>query len=107
MLERSLHDEVGMSAPATPAVWRPALFFLLVGLTIAGFLWLSVLALRAGGFGAIDLILVLLFAITLPWFVIGFWNATIGLVIMRFARDPVAAVMPVAARLRGDEPITE
>jgi membrane glycosyltransferase len=38
--------------------------------------------------------------------VIGFWNATIGLLIMRFARDPVAAVMPVAGRVRGDEPIT-
>ena len=38
--------------------------------------------------------------------VIGFWNATIGLLIMRFARDPVAAVTPVAGRVRGDEPIT-
>ena len=37
---------------------------------------------------------------------IGFWNATIGLLIMRFARDPVATVTPVAARVRGDEPIT-
>ena len=43
---------------------------------------------------------------TLPWYVIGFWNATIGLLIMRFARDPVAAVTPVAGRVRGDEPIT-
>ena len=43
---------------------------------------------------------------TLPWYVIGFWNAAIGLLIMRFARDPVAAVTPVAGRIRGDEPIT-
>jgi membrane glycosyltransferase len=106
MLERSLRHDVGISAPAAPAVWRPALFFLVIGLTIAGFLWLSVMALSAGGFGAVDLILVLLFAVTLPWFVIGFWNATIGLLIMRFARDPVAAVLPVAARVRGDEQIT-
>ena len=47
-----------------------------------------------------------LFAVTLPWSVIGFWNATIGLLIMRFARDPVAAVTPVSARVSGDEPIT-
>ena len=52
------------------------------------------------------LVLVALFVVTLPWYVIGFWNATIGLLIMRFARDPVAAVMPVAGRVRGDEPIT-
>jgi membrane glycosyltransferase len=52
------------------------------------------------------LALVVLFAVTLPWYVIGFWNAVIGLAIMRFARDPVAAVTPAAGRVRGDEPIT-
>src|ERR1700687_6200015 len=106
MLERSPRDEVVTAAlPALPA-WRPALFFLSVGLTIAGLIWLAVIALSPGGFGAIDLVLVVLFAVTLPWYVIGFWNATIGLLIMRFARDPVAAVTPVAGRVRGDEPIT-
>jgi len=39
----------------------------------------------------------------MPWSVIGFWNATIGFVIMRFARDPVAIVLPSIAHLRGDE----
>ena len=94
MLERSPRDEVLIAVlPALPA-WRPLVFFLSVGLTIAGLVWLAVIALSPGGFGAIDLILVLLFAVTLPWYVIGFWNATIGLLIMRFARDPVAAVTP-------------
>ena len=64
------------------------------------------IALSPGGFGPLDAVLVALFAVTLPWYVIGFWNATIGLLIMRFARDPVAAVMPAAGRVRGDEPIT-
>jgi membrane glycosyltransferase len=106
MLERSPRDEVQIAVlPALPA-WRPLVFFLSVGLTIAGLVWLAVIALSPGGFGVIDLILVLLFAVTLPWYVIGFWNATIGLLIMRFARDPVAAVTPVAGRVRGDEPIT-
>ena len=82
------------------------LFFLGVGLTIAGLIWLAVIALSPGGFGLVDAVLVALFAVTLPWYVIGFWNATIGLLIMRFARDPVAAVTPVAGRVRGDEPIT-
>ena len=105
MLERSPRDEVIAALPALPA-WRPALFFSCVGLTIAGLIWLAVIALSPGGFGAVDLVLVVLFAVTLPWYVIGFWNATIGLLIMRFARDPVAAVTPVAGRVRGDEPIT-
>jgi membrane glycosyltransferase len=96
---------VTAALPALPA-WRPVLFFLCVGLTIAGLIWLAVVALSPGGFGVVDLVLVVLFAVTLPWYVIGFWNATIGLLIMRFARDPVAAVMPSAGRVRGDEPIT-
>jgi membrane glycosyltransferase len=106
MLERSPRDEVVIAAPAALSAWRPILVFLSVGLTMAGLTWLAVIALSPGGFGAVDLVLVVLFAVTLPWYVIGFWNATIGLVIMRFARDPVAAVMPVAGRVRGDEPIT-
>ena len=47
----------------------------------------------------------MLFTVTLPWMVIGFWNATIGFIIMRFARDPVAAVTPSAGRVSGHEPI--
>ena len=51
------------------------------------------------------MLLVILFTVTLPWMVIGFWNATIGFIIMRFARDPVAAVTPSAGRVSGHEPI--
>jgi membrane glycosyltransferase len=106
MLERSFGNDAGISLAADPAAWRPPLFFLLIGGTMAALLWLAATALSAGGFGLLDVILLSLFAVTIPWFAIGFWNATIGLVIMRFARDPVAAVLPVAARVRGDEPIT-
>jgi membrane glycosyltransferase len=105
MVELSPGDEIAVDA-APLATWRPALFFAAVGATIAGLIWLAVMALRPGGFGAVDLVLVALFAMTLPWYVIGFWNAVIGLLIMRFARDPVAAVTPAAGRIRGDEPIT-
>src|SRR4051794_150187 len=42
----------------------------------------------------------------MPWSVIGFWNATIGFVIMRFAGVPIAPVLPSVALLRGDEKIT-
>src|SRR5437660_11942580 len=106
MLERSPRDEVGVAASAALPAWRPMLVFLGVGVTMAGLIWLAVIALSPGGLSAVDLVLVVLFALTLPWYVIGVWNATIGLLIMRFARDPVAAVMPVAGRVRGDEPIT-
>ena len=87
-------------------VGRRALFACLTIATIAVLLALAAHALSAGGFGAADAFLLLLFGLTLPWSVIGFWNATIGFFIMRFARDPVAAVLPSVARVRGDEPIT-
>jgi len=106
MLERAPRDEVVTAALPVLVGWRPLLFFACLGLTMAGLAWLAVVALSPGGFGAVDLVLVALFAVTLPWYVIGFWNATIGLLIMRFARDPVVAVTPVAGRVRGDEPIT-
>jgi membrane glycosyltransferase len=106
MLEGSPRDAVIIATPTALPAWRPMLFFLCVGLTMTGLIGLAGVALSPGGIGAIDLILVVLFAVTLPWYVIGFWNATIGLVIMRFARDPVAAVLPVAGRIRADEPIT-
>jgi membrane glycosyltransferase len=105
MLERSPRDKVVTAvSPALPA-WRPLAFFTSVGLTMAGLISLAVVALSPGGFGLVDLVLVVLFAITLPWYVIGFWNGTIGLLIMRFARDPVAAVTPVAGLVRADAPI--
>ena len=85
---------------------RRVLFAGLFATTMAGSLALAALALAPGGFGVIDITLLALFAVTLPWMVAGFWNAVIGFLIMRFSADPVAAVMPDAARIRGDEPVT-
>jgi membrane glycosyltransferase len=105
MVDQSLRDNVVIAAPPALLTRRRLLFFTLVGLSIVGLIGLLVVALSPGGFDAVDLLLVVLFAVTLPWSVIGFWNATIGFLIMRFARDPVATVTPAAARVRGDEPI--
>jgi membrane glycosyltransferase len=85
---------------------RRVLFAVLFATTMAGSLALAALALAPGGFGAVDIILLALFAVTLPWMVAGFWNAVIGFLIMRFSADPIAAVMPAVARIRGDEPVT-
>ncbi len=81
-------------------------FATLVIVTITVLLALTAYALSAGGFGLADALLLLFFGLTMPWSVIGFWNAAIGFFIMRFARDPVAAVLPGVAHLRGHEPIT-
>jgi membrane glycosyltransferase len=85
--------------------WRRALFAFLFAATMIGSLALAALALSPGGLSAVDFVLLLLFAITLPWMVAGLWNAVIGLLIMRFANDPIAAVVPDVALVRGDEPV--
>jgi membrane glycosyltransferase len=85
---------------------RRVVFFTLVIATIVGVLGLTAFALSADGLSGLDLLILVLFAATLPWSVIGFWNATIGFFIMRFARDPIAAVLPAARSVTGKEPIT-
>jgi membrane glycosyltransferase len=89
-----------------PMTGRRMLFAGLAGVTITALLGLAAWALSAGGFGAVEALLLFLFALTLPWMVIGFWNAAIGFLVMRFAHDPVATVLPLAARVRGDEKVT-
>ena len=73
---------------------RRALFAALVATTMAAILWLASVAVPPRSFGAIAFLI--LFAVTLPWSVIGFWNAVIGFLIMRLCRDPATAVNPLA-----------
>ena len=87
-------------------VGRRLLLAGLLASTIAAMLALAVRALSAGGWGAADTLLLICFAMTLPWTVIGFWNAVIGFCVMRFTRDPMATIVPSSARVRGDEKIT-
>lgn len=101
-----LRSAPGASVDRRGPLRRRLLFATLVVATMGGLLCLLASALTAGGFEALDAVLLVLFAVTLPWTVIGFWNATIGLFLMRFSEDPVSEVIPAVKRLRGDEPIT-
>jgi membrane glycosyltransferase len=104
------YPAAGTAAAAVPEpamTVRRLLFWVIVLASMAGLLWLLAVALSAGGgLSAVDYLLLVLFAVTLPWSVIGFWNAAIGFLVMRFSRDMLAAVIPPTARIRGDEPIT-
>ena len=106
MLERSSPQALQADAAGNDISGRRVLFAVLFAATMAGILRLAALALAPGGFDIIDITLLALFAVTLPWMVAGFWNAVIGFLIVRLAADPIAAVMPAAARIRGDEPVT-
>ena len=63
--------------PSVSLAARRALFAALVTVSMAALLWLMGSALSVGGIGALDVIILILFAMTLPWLVIGFWNAAI------------------------------
>jgi membrane glycosyltransferase len=85
---------------------RRLLFGALFGVTMAALLWLGGVACSPLNSPLRQAALLLPFAAVLPSLVVGSWNAIIGLAIMRLARDPTVAVNPIAARVRGDEPIT-
>ena len=97
--------EPGAAGSAAPADsvgigWRRGSFAAVVGLTILGLVALMAIALSAGGFGIADGIILALFTATLPWIVVGFWNAAVGFLVMHFGADRNAM------NIAGDEPIT-
>lgn len=106
MLKHSPLQSDRINAARKTITGRRVLFAILFMLSMAGSLALAALALSPSGFSATDVALLVLFAITLPWMVAGFWNGVIGFLIMRFSPDPIAAVMPLATYIRGDEPVS-
>lgn len=84
---------------------RRGLFAVLNLGTWGGLIALLAAALAPGGLTGLDILMLVLFALWLPWFVIGFWNAVIGFILMRFTPDAVAAVIPHVKFVLGDEPI--
>jgi membrane glycosyltransferase len=112
VLLKSNSKQVGRSQSSAASGWqcnpscRRWLFATLVVLTGLVALGLMAWTLQAGGFDALDLIILLCFAMTLPWTLIGFWNAVIGLLIMRLTRDPARAVCPPLVAADDRTPIT-
>ena len=95
------------AAPGTPPSmgWRRAGFAALVLSTSAALLWLMALTLFVEGVDPIGLLMLALFALTLPWTTIGFWNAVIGFMVMTFSRDPARTVAPDLCDVPDDAPV--
>ena len=53
------------------------------------------------------ILLLALFALTLPWMVVGFWNAIIGLILCQCSKDPASLVLPSSMQANGNEPLTQ
>src|SRR5262249_14154902 len=85
LLERSAPQSKQAEAARNSLTGRRVLFAALFAVSMVGLIVLAALALSPAGLSTIDLMLIGLFAITLPWMVAGFWNAIIGFLILRFS----------------------
>ncbi|MET1413482.1 glucans biosynthesis glucosyltransferase MdoH [Roseibium sp. HPY-6] len=74
---------------------RRTIFACLLAISFIGLTALMAVTLSPGGLLPLDLFILVCFMVTLPWTIIGFWNAIIGLLVMRLSRDPVTAVCPI------------
>ncbi len=89
----------------TTATRRRIFASLVVG-TMALLALLMAYTLSFRGYTFADLVLGACFMITLPWTVIGFWNAVIGLILLRTKENPAIHVFPTLGTLDGNEAIT-
>ncbi len=85
---------------------RRQIFASLVAITILGLLSMMAYSLSLGGFVVAEWVLLVCFAITLPWTAIGFWNAVIGFILLRTKKNAAEHVFPASAEVKGDEAIT-
>ena len=51
------------------------------------------------------ILLLTLFALTLPWMVVGFWNAIIGLLLCQCYKDPTTVVLPASMQVNDSAPL--
>ncbi len=86
---------------------KRAIFAFLVSSTIIGLLALMIWSLSEEKILPLEWVLVVCFAITLPWTAIGFWNAVIGFSLMRFVKNPAMSVFPALGKITGRERITK
>jgi membrane glycosyltransferase len=91
---------------AIPVARRRYWFLALVSATLLAATALMIWTLSAGGFDALDGVITLLFALTVPFNAIAFWNASVGLALMRGTDDLATAICPQLADSRDRSPIT-
>jgi membrane glycosyltransferase len=74
---------------------RRFIFASLLLLSFACLATLMTVTLSPGGYSGLDLFILACFMVTLPWTIIGFWNAVIGLLVMRLTKNAAQTVCPI------------
>lgn len=95
----------GMQRAAVLARRRMVAALLNGGTYLALLAWLGWI-LSHGGWSLIDAGILLCFAMVSPWGILGFWNSTIGLWLLRRGAAGTAEVAPFAAAGDNDAPVT-
>lgn len=99
-----------LAKPALRPIWsiarRRRVMLGIVGLTCAGLLAAMVGIMRFEGLSWAEFVMLVPFALTLPWLAIGFWNAVLGLVLTLRHDDPAGHVTPQLRRAGPNDPIT-
>lgn len=86
-------------------ILRRLLVLLLNGATIAALTAMMWTLLATSGWTIPEVGMLVAFMVTLPWLSIGFWNAVIGFMIARLAKDTAVYVNPAWRDAAGDQPI--
>ena len=97
-----------LNITADPVIRLRRLIFAALSLTTAALMLFLVHQALASDIPLLLRILLLaLFALTLPWMVVGFWNAIIGLILCQCSKDPAGLVLPSSMQANGNEPLTQ
>ncbi|MFM7780237.1 MAG: glucans biosynthesis glucosyltransferase MdoH, partial [Alphaproteobacteria bacterium] len=83
-----------------PILPRRIAFLALALAIMAGLFWLAWATLAPGGWTLAEMLILVCIAGTLPWAALSAGNALIGLGLLLFTRDPVAAVLPALTAAR-------
>ena len=89
---------------AITVMWRRRLFAFVCFATLVLMTDRLAQILAPAGFGLIEILMILMFIVFVPWSILGFWNSLLGFLLW-FTRDPMEAINPVATRAREDDPI--
>ena len=100
-----MNPHVNIASDATVTVRRVIFYVLSLGTALL-MLYLFHQTLEATIPLFIRITLLALFALTLPWMVVGFWNAIIGLLICQCVKDPITVILPENMRVGDTTPIT-
>src|SRR5262249_59658424 len=73
--------------------------------SVIGLAWIMASLIGFGGWSWLQALILLLFLAGLPWTLLAFWNAVIGFVILRLARDPAGYTNPALSATPKEGPI--